>query len=71
MTRTLEEEVMDTTTVMSKEMDAWMKKGDGWMAIVLGKMHNAVMVPMILFPYKIHYMHRVDDRKMEHAAKTR
>lgn len=47
--RTLEEEVMDTTTVMSKEMDAWMKKGDGWMAIVLGKMHNAVMVPMMTF----------------------
>lgn len=47
--RTLEEEVMDTTTAMSKEMDAWMKKGDGWMAIVLGKMHNAVMVPMMTF----------------------
>lgn len=41
------------------------------MSVALEKIHNAVMVLMILFPYRIHYMHQVDDRKMGHAAKTR
>lgn len=65
--RILEEEVRDTTAVMR-----WMDEFRGWLdGRCIGKIHNAVKVLMMAFPYKIHYMHQVDDRKMEHAAKTR
>lgn len=36
-----------------------------------GEVCGAVRMPMKRFLDKIAYMHQVDERKMEHAAKTR
>lgn len=58
--RILEEEVRDTTTMKSEEMDGRVKGMAGWDCIVKNKknVHNAVMVLMMgFFPDKVHYMH--------------
>lgn len=54
---------------MSKERDEEARWLDGQSAG--GEICGAVRMPMMGFLDKIAYMHQVDERKMEHAAKTR